>query len=330
MVRKRKKRRDRKSKSPPPPPEWDRDSSDVATTHDPHRYVEIDPDNPNKSRVTKLKKAQTRTDKFARILLFTLIVGLCGYGLVVMGIGIFGSMGLALRNTNDTDEPTLDGVPESATERQKIDEPAVREILQNFLDTTGVEERAQWVRHSDSVLPLMKDWYERHPPERVEKFAFRSFSDGQFGEIPVITTQIVTDDDKTLAFLLVRTPQGPRIDWKMSVKYQPMDWDVFMRKRPSEPLPFSVRIRLSNIYKPPFADEQKFRAYEILLFPPVPDVPYLLGYARFGSETATNLEIALGFENTAAVILELRYPPDASDPKVVEITKLVRNTWIDP
>lgn len=215
----------------------------------------------------------------------------------------------------------------SAYLTSKEEEAAVA-IITGFLKVKSNEERLAFVRDPERVAPLMEDYYSRDVQTE--------WPDGQ-----VVLRDKVIDQGRYFIrlaiefigighriFVVEQTTDSLKLDWETAVGYQPMPFSEFREKRPAEPTPFRVKMKLSDYYNYHFADSGAYLA--VALSYPGNDEFKLTGYIDRGREWAPALIETLESGVGPSVIAELSFPEGAEsgegDPQV-EIISIVSETW---
>ena len=104
---------------------------------------------------------------------------------------------------------------------------SIAEMLLKFYSATTVEERAKYVMDPQRVLPLMRNYY-KGSIKPLKKFVWVSgdadnFSPKQEGAVKMgpnlyfLKVELV--QDKLVNHVVIRTPQGLKLDWEATVQY---------------------------------------------------------------------------------------------------------------
>ena len=215
-------------------------------------------------------------------------------------------------------------VPEAAP---PVADPAAvqrqtEEMARRFVAARAVDELLPLVRDPAATAPKIRAWFERNgPPE----FTLQRFA--QAGEIEVkgsfVHAPVTLGDFTRRQMDLEQTADGFRIDWESWVGWSELPWDEFRRQRPTRAKLFRVAAKAGEYYNFGFADDRVWRCYEL-------DEPYgselLYGYLERGSELDKQL-VPGPADDQRALVLRLRFPPDALSDNQVVIDSVVATGW---
>lgn len=104
---------------------------------------------------------------------------------------------------------------------------SIAEMLLKFYSATTVEERAKYVMDPQRVLPLMRNYY-KGGIKPLDKFYYvygeeNKFSKKEEGAVKMgpnlyfLKVELV--QDKLVNHVVIRTPQGLKLDWEATVQY---------------------------------------------------------------------------------------------------------------
>lgn len=299
-------------------------------------YLTSSPNHPDEVRLKRVrrKKLPTRWEKLsAKFSIWTKLGIVAGTGIMIY----FAIRTLFVVAATDTDpalqpradlgpDPaTLDGggVPTIVTPE---DEAACIAVGNAFYAAATVEEKLPHVSLPQRVRPLMEKWYETHGD-----------SDGQIAE--VILKKKYPLGERRFIQLAVGFTGGSqrfivfeqdadgkvRLEWEVSVGYQPMPIAEFMRTKPTAAIPFRVKVLKEQDYHPPFQDRERYQSLR-LTYPGNREFQ-LTGYVERGTDWAAAFLATLEFDQAPSVILALRYPENASSDTHVEVVELVHDSW---
>lgn len=145
------------------------------------------------------------------------------------------SAGQAL-NLGGAPEPGSSGIADIESKRAKIDA-----TLRGFFEASSIETKLSYVRDMGRVGPLMAQFHSQTPlvPRQwkglgwvlpVEEPGFRlGYAQATFAEGEPVSLIIEEMQDGTF-----------RVDWESSVRYGELDWNEFLRTRPTAPKLFRV------------------------------------------------------------------------------------------
>ena len=317
--------------SSPTVPAWDRDDTGGDEAEEELREVtrmlDCDPDDPASVRlkVIRKKRIQSKWEKAIRRLALAGTVTAALIAAAVFVIGWSGSIRIAgQEKSGDIPPPPTMETPASAAMRSLEDRAAAVRVIAKFVATEDWQDCGRWVLNADEVLPLMADWYTRHPWSPFGEFTVIRCNNQDDGERAMVVAAIVAREGETLPFLVHKTADGMKIDWKATVSYQPMGLDQFVQTRPTNPLEFRVHVGRGRQNAPPFNNHDTYRAYALQLVTYPKNKRTFRAYARRGSEADLMLNTLLRFKRTSSAIVKLRYPPgEEGSPDVIEITGFV-------
>ncbi len=206
----------------------------------------------------------------------------------------------------------------------------IHTAVREFIDAKSVENLVPFVRHSERVVPLMRQHYADKP---VDHGRFKSIRMLQ----PVTLdnranfwmANVALDDGEIHSLVLEIGGFGePRVDWETFVCYQPMRWDDFVRQRPSgASFDFRVYLEKDNFYNYEFADGEHWACFRLTALGSEETV---FGYAAVESEVARELLRQLERHGTERVslLLRLTIPEGLQSRNGVVIEKLLCPRWL--
>ena len=212
------------------------------------------------------------------------------------------------------------------------DRKRARNVVVLFHASKTIDERLAHVREPERVRPLMDAWYGKNKP-MVDLDGIQNIS------IKVPHSKMIEDQGRNFVILAMsvhdsgmrmyaieKTGEGMKLDWETAVGYQPMPIDEFKEKRPTEPLPFRVKMKATG-YENAF-DLEKNRLLEVeLSYPGRPEFKLYAVIDR-KEEWAQPLFSAFDQGLAPSVIANLKYAdPEGNDPLQVEIDSIVADTW---
>ncbi len=199
-----------------------------------------------------------------------------------------------------------------------------------YCEATSLQALLPMVRHPARVHPLMEQYYAQHPFKplgfaRVATIRGTEMdSKRNFWELPV-----VLGDGNTKEFVLEETEDGSLlVDWEAAVIYQPMPWDDYAKQRaPGSPMDFRLVVEEDHFYSHEFTDSNRWASFRLTTRN---GEETLFGYTPRGGQVATTLLALIGKSATpqAAVILQLKVPPDVQSRRGVLIEKVLSPRWI--
>jgi hypothetical protein len=206
----------------------------------------------------------------------------------------------------------------------------------SFLSAKDWQERAAFVRDSDRVKPLMKEWYEQHPEESGPfdiKYKFFEVQNSQFGETFLLYSLMndVSDNPRSIAVESKRD-QSCLVDWESFVGYQSGNWDYFIENRNEDESVFRVEVEPSNYYNYAYTDTTLYVSLQVT----IPNSPrslylYLDRTKKITSEIGNALLTQTPFGDKNRMTLRLTFAnTDSKETEVVRVTEMISPTWIAP
>ncbi len=209
--------------------------------------------------------------------------------------------------------------------------PKMHEATRGFFEAGTMEERSQFVRDPDRVLPLMEEFYER-----TEFGSYRPLDIGfdAVYEIPVpdsenvlIFTSATLRDFSRRIFVFEWSPEGEaRLDWESLVAYSSMSLEDFKDQRPTEPQTFRLVCRDSEFYVSPYTDREAYSSYRLRDYEWRHTIHAFCIRDSVADKRIREFQ-AEGEEQN--LTLKLRYPENAARHDVVEIVAQLGTNWIE-
>ncbi|MEO1857421.1 MAG: hypothetical protein ABGY95_08685 [Rubritalea sp.] len=207
-----------------------------------------------------------------------------------------------------------------------------------YLAATTIEEKAQFVRDPERVIPLMEQYYKKFPmePEQIRS----RFMESAVMEKGGVLWRVRARDKNTHGslHLLVETRDDgvSLVDWETDVIYQPSDWSTFKSTKSIEPHVFRALVQIAQLdgfHGFEFAEYNKFRCFKVTL---IGSDDYLWAYTEIGSpedDKMVKLITSGGRRNInikqpLPVMLELRYPLNGQSVRCVHLSKLIQAGWL--
>ena len=209
----------------------------------------------------------------------------------------------------------------------------VVDSIREFIALKTWEERFPYVRFPEKVGPLMEAYYKSNPDGSLEPVVLQpeiSFFRRSDGEFALMQGESRAGDSppRSLIFLIEMTGGEPEFlfDWEVLVNYEPRPWEEFSATKSTQPSPYRVRISAGDYYNGHFLDKDKFAGFKVELLGRDDEI---YAFAPRGSEIATRIERQLGAElaKTSTMVLNLRFPPGAEFDNLLEIDRIVRESW---
>jgi len=219
-------------------------------------------------------------------------------------------------------------------EREKAEAGAQVDRLLNtaraYFNADSVDKLATLVRQPERVRPLMEEWYKSHPLKRDKFVSQEQFQPLEFespGSFWLVGCKTASGASHHL--IIEDLPDNKAaVDWEFAVTYQPMDWDRYVKERPTGSLDFRVLLSPDNFHSHEFSDQGKWLNFQLST---TAGGDYVYGYAARQSELGAQLMELFersGGNSPVALILRLTIPPGLKSPRGVVIEKLLSPHWI--
>lgn len=222
------------------------------------------------------------------------------------------------------------------------DEAGAVEVLTAFLAADGAQAKLPHVRLPHRVLPLMEEWYQKHPDKPAKAGEVTKRDKILAGGLYLVLLQMEVVEPDPLDPALTRsvahfyaveemgndTERSYKVDWETAVEWRPMSFEEFKLERPRRPVPFRLKLRSDDYYNHSFIDTNKWLSAE--LYYPCPDErnPFQFhGYLDKRSRAYRDLAIYTEPGNKCSVIINLRYPDDAVSSEQVIIDSMEHPSW---
>ncbi|MEM9481741.1 MAG: hypothetical protein AAGA58_18985 [Verrucomicrobiota bacterium] len=202
------------------------------------------------------------------------------------------------------------------------------ELANEFFEKDSIEERLEFVRNPEEVRPMMEEFYQRMGGLTKKRFKSVYLNSKFLDHGSYILTQGLRYGDGPLDVQFVAFEQTGKdsflLDWPVSEGYQPMFLEDFQRLKPTEPMAFRVKAKISEHYTVPFQDKLRYQAVS-LTYPG--DFSFqLIGYVDRTASWAPEFIGRLELEGPS-VILNLKYPKENPKKDIVIIDDLVSGSW---
>lgn len=239
-------------------------------------------------------------------------------------------------NESEVTAPTVTGPDHGEANPAKVENPEVgprsdaaflaeaEPLARKFLGATSVKQMLPLIRNPELAEPRMRKFYQGENFEAAGIFKFdtrvASTALEGFRSVGVLTGKF---DQKSMVFL--DAPGAMKVDWESWVGWSEMTWQEFITTKPVEPKTFRVILSPVEYYNFDFKNEVRWQSFR-LEFPGRERSIY--GYAERDSSLAISLLLS-SEQSKVALMLALKFPPDASSDDVVEIVQLVNRGWVE-
>jgi hypothetical protein len=129
---------------------------------------------------------------------------------------------------------------------------------------------------------------------------------------------------KRSEYEVFHSADGFKIDWRSSVKYNPMTLAAYQAQLPTDPVTFRMNGKLSDYFNFEFS-EAELTNYSIQLTEP--DNQYIHGYVQKSSADGKRLFDLLKDDKDHEIMVSVAYPSTKQSSSVVQIVRLVSETW---
>ncbi len=220
-----------------------------------------------------------------------------------------------------------DPVPLTDEVSAKREEEAVT-TQQRFWQATTWKEKLPFVHDAERVVPLMRDYYEKH--QLLDPVMGGSARKAHFKinntEVLLFTYSSVRPSG-TLDVAMIAQPDGRfLIDWESMIGACDVPWTDLKKSRPTQPTLVRVFARQDDYFNYEFSDDKQWSAVHLTS----PDGNFFIyGYCEKGSEMDNTLKsIFEQVRGRAALTLRIAYPDKAESDHCARIVGVVANRWL--
>lgn len=200
----------------------------------------------------------------------------------------------------------------------------MNERIKNFLEAETVEEKAKFVRESERVLPLMKQFYENNP---YEPEGFRQV--GDMRELAagnsIIATVVRVKDFSDYPIAIEMNDGEWFVDWESWVGYCELSIDELREKKPTSEVLVRVMLSTESYYNYDFNDDGKWTSYRLRFKDSFED---LWGYVKMGSAEEAAIVDQFKDQQEKAMIMKIKYPENPRNDDQVLISSVVGDGWL--
>lgn len=266
---------------------------------------------------------------------FTVALAVCLAGVAVYGFHVLQQKYRA---------PVLPPVTEPPIDRSVLAQSealAAEQAVRDFLAADGIEAKLALVRQPERIRPLMQKWYRggrSAGPLQAGEVTMQDKKGGEPGSpryyvllaIPVFVPDPLNPGstlEEMNFFAIEEIRQGAEttylVDWETSTGYQEIPLETYKATMPPEPWPFRIRMKAGDYYNHGF-NELEWQC--VTLYYPGRDF-HLYGYINRVSIEGRKLLDLIEGGNSAGIIAELVYPPDAASRDQVIVKKMLHSSW---
>lgn len=166
------------------------------------------------------------------------------------------------KNTESRQIQVVEEVAETEEARTLV--LAIESTVRNYLAAKTVEEMLPHVRHPESVRPRMESFYAMLPVKPMSCSSITNLKSLTLGDRSFWQVVAVTGPRTGQALLLEQlSPTVVKVDWESHVHYQPMPWDEYAVKLPTQPMSFRVEVEEAPRYMGEFSDQSRWVSYQL-------------------------------------------------------------------
>ncbi|MGJ8676960.1 MAG: hypothetical protein ACSHX0_05550 [Akkermansiaceae bacterium] len=276
--------------------------------------------------VIDTEEAWGTSQKKSKPLMGWVVIG----GLILLAsiVWMYTKISQPLKNNSDT-VAMLDVLDEKKEIKDKL--AKLQNTISGYEEATTVEEKSQFVRHPERVLPLMKEYYSRVELVSGSFKTILTITDVDINRNAFVYLNYITEDySKRLLLLEKLEEKSYLVDWESTVSYSPLFWSDFVKTRPKQPLDMRVYLAKAHYYLREFRDEEIYDCYKITA---LNSQDVLFGYVTKQSDTGQALDKYMrlasnnGGASKQAMTVTLRFPEESSSNKFVLIDHLITDGW---
>ncbi|RCL36417.1 MAG: hypothetical protein DBX00_06500 [Verrucomicrobia bacterium] len=256
----------------------------------------------------------------ALIVVLLILLGVWGVATLNNGVGHLRSREAAADTWNER------SVLETVSAERWLERLEIR--TDAYLRASSVEEKARYVRNRGRVLPLMKDYYLRHPLTAKRVSVIENIRPTEVGKRPFFVVEVAVEGEEELGLLLVEDcGDGElRFDWESEVTYQPVEIASYVENKPTESMAFRAYAQLDSFYSFEFSDQSRYQSFKLTFRE---DDEFLFGYAdRSSVEGRGLLALLEEKEEGLPVLVQLRFSQDTKSVRSVLIEKVLATSWV--
>ncbi len=203
---------------------------------------------------------------------------------------------------------------------------AAEETLIKFLQTSDWRQRVLLVRDQPRVGRLMSTYYAKNADGPI---AFDSIVEATEVTPKFSQHVVVFEGGGRRTATIEHTSSGPRVDWESFVGAGEMGWSDFLDLKLAAPTLFRVLVSPAGHFENKFGDPDVLQCYSLRNISE-PGAKVVYGYVEKGSALAKALDyqLQLSEDATVAMILRLKFPPDAPVDFQVWIHQFVQAGWV--
>jgi DNA-directed RNA polymerase subunit RPC12/RpoP len=258
-----------------------------------------------------------------------LVLGVLAYPVVILSLKPW----VQIRQP-DRFEPIAEVAAPASLDPVSLRERA-ENVVRGFLAAPAIDVKASYVRASDRVLPIMREYYEARPQEVSADFLAISVGTPSYhlsNDYHHVATDVAVQfaDYGEVIFRVEHLVEGDLIEWESSVGYNPI---AFARALSAGTKldglqTFRVLASADDYFNYGFSDPSKYLC--VRLTDPKEEEASAFGYVDKSTLDAREIDFLLNQSPGQAprpIMLELRFSNDTGKTRQVEITRLVHRSW---
>jgi hypothetical protein len=225
--------------------------------------------------------------------------------------------------TVSSESTMVEAVKENSKNEEKWHGPLPKDVAEQFISATTVEERLQFVRDPESIEPLLRDFYEKGPGAREKVVELNSLG-GNTNETSVFNRyEVRLSDGSSRSLYVVLKDHRAYVDFKAYSRYGSASWADLLNGTKVEAAEVRVLLKVDRLFVGEFTDENKWLCFTVR----TPDCDECLYfYADKNSEAAKHLA-ALKEDKLLRVTVAIRARSDSYKRKQFEITRYHASSW---
>jgi hypothetical protein len=260
---------------------------------------------------------------------------------VLAGMIVCGLSGWALFNVFKAQSE----IEEFSEEKQEIlinhekEDQEVKETLnlmeqcaRGYFAADSIQSMLPYVRHPERVQPLMEHYYQTHDFNPGTFQQFKRIRSMGMESLSFVYGKVNLKDGRSRKAIIEQLPNGTfRVDWESDVCYQPIEWDTYITKHPTEPVDMRVYVEPDNFFAYEFRDESRFNCFKLTTRG---SDEHLFAYTEKNSRADLDIQKILsknaeyGGNHKTPMILRLRFPKNTQSKRSVWIDAVLAPRWI--
>jgi hypothetical protein len=140
----------------------------------------------------------------------------------------------------------------------------IESTVRSYLAAKTVEEILPHVRYPESMLPRLERYYAMQPVKAMHCTSIANLKSLTLGGKSFWQVVAVTGPRTGQSLLLEQlSPTEVKVDWESHVQYQPMPWDEYAVKLPTQAMSFRVEVEEAPRYMGEFSDASRWVSYQL-------------------------------------------------------------------